>query len=189
MKKFLPLLLFLSFSLFAEEWVKLENCRLIENRYNDGDSFLVESPEPFKSRAVNRFRLYFVDTAETSSNSPFMRKRLDYQAEYWGHDDTARTLETGRRAKLAVREKLHGVFTVYTWGEQAKTKGMPRYFVMVRVGGQWLSEWLVEQGRVRIYGMPTDLPDGTTGEEYIQHLEKLEKTARREKRNAWSISP
>ena len=47
------------------DWVTLENCQLVSNPSNDGDSFHV--------RADNKeyiFRLYFVDAPETDAASP-----------------------------------------------------------------------------------------------------------------------
>ena len=46
-------------------WVALENCRLILNPANDGDSFHVRVNEK-----DYLFRLYFVDAPETDSANP-----------------------------------------------------------------------------------------------------------------------
>jgi hypothetical protein len=49
----------------SKDWIVLENCRLLPNAANDGDSFHV---------SVNgkdyRFRLYFVDAPETDAANP-----------------------------------------------------------------------------------------------------------------------
>jgi hypothetical protein len=59
----------------SEHWVTYENCRLLTNPANDGDSFHV--------RAEGReyiFRLYFVDSPETESSLP---ERIAEQAKYF----------------------------------------------------------------------------------------------------------
>ena len=44
----------------SKDWIVLENCRLITNPANDGDSFHVSAGEK-----EYLFRLYFVDAPET----------------------------------------------------------------------------------------------------------------------------
>lgn len=60
----------------ARAFQRLDNCRFVANRFNDGDSFhvLAESKEWL-------FRLYFVDTPEAETA---YRDRLDEQAAYFG---------------------------------------------------------------------------------------------------------
>lgn len=48
------------------DWQKLEGCQLIQNEWNDGDSFHVRTAEGTEFI----FRLYFVDTPETDSRFP-----------------------------------------------------------------------------------------------------------------------
>src|SRR5215203_6734405 len=58
------------------EWVVLENCRLITNPANDGDSFHASAGDK-----EYLFRLYLVDAPETDALAP---ERLIVQAKYFG---------------------------------------------------------------------------------------------------------
>src|SRR5207249_8387835 len=89
----------------TKDWVVLENCRLITNPANDGDSF--------HASAVAReyiFRLYLVDAPETDEMTP---GRLVQQAKYFGIT-VPQAIEVGRAAKEFTREKLSEPFTVFT---------------------------------------------------------------------------
>jgi len=183
MKRIIFLLCSLSVSAFAE-WTLLENCKLVRSDSNDGDSFLVDCPTECRGESQHRFRLYFVDTAETSSNSDFMKERLQAQADYWDVDPNF-ALRMGLRAQQTVRKLLRGRFTVYTKGEYAPSMGRPRLYAMVRVDDRWLSEILVEEGLVRIYGKGAHLPDRTNANTYRSRLRQLERSAKSEHRNAW----
>ena len=181
------LVFFLFSALFASaaEWTLLENCKLVRSESNDGDSFLVESPVEYRGESKHRVRLYFVDTAETSSNSDFMQDRLKAQAAYWGSNDPDFALKMGMRAKQTVRKLLNQRFDVFTAGEYAPSLGRPRLYAMVKIKDRWLSEILVEQGLVRIYGDGMKLPDGTSAKSYRARLKRLERSAKSLRRNAW----
>jgi endonuclease YncB( thermonuclease family) len=172
----------------SAEWTVLENCRLIESLSNDADSFVAECSEPFRGETQNRFRLYFVDAAETDMNSEFKQKRLAEQADYWGSDDPGFALQTGLRAAQTVKKLLRSRFTVYTQGEYAPTLGAPRYYALIRLQDRWLDEILVEEGLVRIYGKGTDLPDHRDEKSHWNSLHSLERAARARRVNGWSRS-
>ncbi len=184
MKRMLFLLCVSSASVFAG-WTVLEDCRLTENQANDGDSFVVECSQPYRGEKQNRFRLYFVDTAETDSNSDFKKDRLKEQAKYWGSDDPEFALKMGLRAKQTVQRLLCGGFSVYTQGDYAPSMGTPRYYGLIQVKGQWLDEILVEEGLVRIYGKGSDLPDGLDAKDHWRALYTLERAAKFDRRNGW----
>ena len=173
----------------AAEWTTLENCHLIPNQYNDGDSFLVESSTSFRGSKVNRFRLYFVDTAETSADSDFMRKRLADQAAYWGSHDARFAQQMGTLAKQQVNNWLRGGFTIHTRSEKAPGLGRPRYYALVRVGSRWLDELLVSHGLVRVYGKGTDLPDHSRDQTHWARLRLLERAAKSARKNGWKQTP
>jgi hypothetical protein len=167
------------------DWTELTGCRLVENGSNDGDSFLIESPVPYRGETVQRYRLYFVDTAETDSNSPFKLDRLKDQAAYWGSDDPDFALQMGLRAEQTVKKWMRSSFTVYTQGEYAPSLGAPRCYALIRIGDCWLDEMLVEEGLARIFGSGSDLPDGTSADSHRSRLQTLERSARADSRNGW----
>ena len=89
----------------SSKWGTFENCKLIPNPANDGDSFHVRV-----KRKEYIFRLYFVDAPE---NDPGLIDRLDEQAKYFGIT-IAQTLQVGELAKTFTSEKLSHPFTVRT---------------------------------------------------------------------------
>lgn len=177
-----------TFSVSAEEWVELKGCRLVESQSNDADSFVVECEGVYRGETQNRFRLYFVDAAETDLNSDFKKDRLVEQAAYWESTDPDFALKMGLRAEHFVKRLLRGGFSVHTRGDYAPSMGRPRYYAFVRVDGRWLDEILVEQGLVRIYGKGAHLPDQTNANTHRARLRKLERAAKTERRNAWQGS-
>lgn len=184
MKRILLLLCAVSMSVFSD-WTVLKNCHLAESESNDADSFLVECDDGFRGETKNRFRLYFVDAAETDRNSDFKRERLKEQAAYWGSDDPDFALQMGLRASQTVSRMLRKGFTLYTQGEYAPTMGAPRYYALLRVKNQWLDEILVSEGLVRIYGNGSTLPDGSDAKGHWRKLHELERIAKEKKMNGW----
>lgn len=169
----------------AVDWTELKRCRLVESPFNDGDSFMVECAEAYRGGKQNRFRLYFVDTAETDSNSDFKKERLKEQAAYWGSDDLDFALKMGMSAEQTVKKILRSGFTVYARGEYAPTMGRPRYYALIKVNGRWLDEILAEEGLARIYGKGTHLPDRTHANTHWARLRQMERAAKSERRNGW----
>ena len=75
------------------ELTKIENLRLVEGRYGDGDSFHVTDG------ATNyHFRLYLVDTPETEAADPSLARRVREQTRYFGLPGPADTLRLGKIA-------------------------------------------------------------------------------------------
>src|SRR5437762_4984495 len=86
-----------------QDWIVLENCRLIPNPANDGDSFHVSA-----AQKEYIFRLYLVDAPETDALVP---TRLVEQAKYF-QLSVPQTIEVAEVAKEFVRERLTKPFTV-----------------------------------------------------------------------------
>jgi hypothetical protein len=60
----------------SSDWVTLENCRLIPNPANDGDSFHVSA-----DGKEYLFRLYFVDAPETDAANP--ARLIETSETFW----------------------------------------------------------------------------------------------------------
>src|SRR6266571_7639754 len=88
----------------SKDWIVLENCRLISNPANDGDSFHASS-----GAREYIFRLYMVDAPETDAMNP---ARLVEQAKYLAIT-VPQAIEVGQAAKEFTREKLSEPFTVF----------------------------------------------------------------------------
>jgi len=162
------------------QWTEYRNCRLIEHPFNDGDSFHVKAG----NRRHYIFRLYFVDTPERDDS---IAGRLEEQAAYFEIDkQDARRLAL--QAARFTRKFLADGFTVHSMREDARGRSdRKRYFGMVEVDGTWLSEALVREGLARIYGKPTELPDGLSARKYFANLKVAERAAQREEKGGWAM--
>jgi endonuclease YncB( thermonuclease family) len=171
------------------EYEVFAGCSLVENRSNDGDSFLVRFPDGSEKMV----RLYFVDAPESAvrryRNGDTNEKRLDYQARDLGGLTRDETIGIGQEAKGWVKKKLSaGSFTVSTKWQEVFDSG--RYYGLVTVergaGARFLHELLVEEGLARIYTEGAGLPDGTSRMAQEKKLRALEREAKAAGRGAWA---
>jgi endonuclease YncB( thermonuclease family) len=165
----------------ARIWKELEGVYFLTNEANDGDSFHAK-----RNTTEYLFRLYYVDTPESNIRYP---DRVKEQADYFGLSmDEA--VEGAKKASEFTEKLLSDkVFSVFTRYDDARgASKMKRYYAMVRVDGRWLSELLVENGFARVYGVRSELPDGTDTDKYWSRLHKLEKEAQAENRGLWGMA-
>ena len=162
-----------------DKWLTYENCQLLPNAANDGDSFHV--------RAAGKeyiFRLYFVDTPETDASIP---DRLADQAKHFGVT-APQTLQIGVEAERFSRAKLARPFTVVTCKEDARGRSqLPRYFAFIEVNGESLAEDLVANGLARVYGAPAQGPKTSSPALEKQQLLQLESRAKAQKLGGWGV--
>jgi len=163
---------------FAKKWETLEDCKLKNNSFNDGDSFHVSH----KGKEYI-FRLYFVDTPETDSQYP---KRVKEQSKYW-KISKKETIKLGKKAKKITKKLLDKKFTVFTcWKDARGSSKKSRYFAFVKTSSDDdLAELLVSNGVVRIYGMWANHPKGFNSKKMKENLKKLEKNAKKNKIGGW----
>jgi len=163
----------------SKDWVVLENCRLIANLANDGDSFHVSV-----GTKEYLFRLYLVDAPETDEMTP---RRLIEQAKYFSIT-VPQAIEVGRAAKDFTREKLSQPFTVFTRMSDAMGQSrLERFYAFVETKQGDLGEQLVRNGLARSYGFKTAPPGLTSSRIEIEKLQHFEDEAKREKIGAWGM--
>src|SRR2546423_3905131 len=163
-----------------EDWITLENCRLIPNPANDGDSFHVSAGE-----TEYNLRLYLVDAPETDAAEP---ARLIDQAKYF-EVSVPQTIEVAEAAKEFVREKLTEPFTVLTRMTQAGGRSkIGRIYAFVETKEGDLGEQLVRNGLARIYGAKITPPGLSKSRTELDKLQQLEDAAKQEKIGAWGIN-
>lgn len=163
-----------------KDWITLDNCQLVPNKANDGDSFHVRAND-----TEYLVRLYFVDAPETASVGP---ARLIEQAEYFGVS-VPQVIEIGLEAKKFVDARLSEPFTVVTrMAEGLGRSKIQRVYGLVRTKDGDLGEQLVANGLARIHGVHPATPDGSSGQDEIQKLEQLEQASKQKKLGAWAIS-
>jgi DNA uptake protein ComE-like DNA-binding protein/endonuclease YncB( thermonuclease family) len=164
----------------SKDWTVLQNCRLIANPANDGDSFHVSA-----GAHEYIFRLYLVDAPETDEMAP---GRLVEQAKYF-RITVPQAIEIGRAAKEFTRQKLSEPFTVFTHMSDAMGQSrLERFYAYVQTKHGDLGEQLVRNGLARIYGFKAAPPRFRNSRVEIAKLEQLEDEARQEKIGAWSIN-
>ena len=164
----------------SKDWTVLENCRLIVNSANDGDSFHV-------SAGTNEyiFRLYLVDAPETDEMTP---GRLVAQAKYFGITEP-QAIEVGRAAKEFTREKLSAPFTVFTRMSDAMGQSrLERFYAFVQTKEGDLGEQLVRNGLARNYGFKAVPPGLRNSRAEMEKLQQLENQARQEKIGGWGVN-
>jgi len=164
----------------SKDWIVLENCRLIVNPANDGDSFHASAGEK-----EYLFRLYMVDAPETDEIKP---GRLVEQAKYFAMT-VPQAIEVGRAAKEFAREKLSEPFTVFTRMSDAMgSSNIERVYAFVQTKDGDLGEQLVRNGLARNHGRkaaPPGLKDSRSG---IKKLQQFEDEARQQKIGGWGVN-
>jgi DNA uptake protein ComE-like DNA-binding protein len=163
-----------------KEWITLDNCQLIPNKANDGDSFHVRAND-----TEYLVRLYFVDAPETAGISA---ARLIEQAEYFGVS-VPQVIEIGLDAKKFVDAKLSEPFTVVTRlaGGLGRSK-VQRIYGFVRTKEGDLGEQLIANGLARIHGTTAAVPGGSTSADEREKLAQLENEAKRQKVGGWGMT-
>ena len=163
----------------SKDWIVLENCRLIENPANDGDSFHASA-----GAKEYIFRLYLVDAPETDEMTP---GRLVEQAKYFGIS-VPQAIEVGQAAKEFTREKLSEPFTVFTRMSDAVGRSkLERFYAFVQSKEGDLGEQLVRNGLARIYGYKAAPPGLRNSRVEMEKLQEFENEARLEKIGGWGI--
>src|SRR5438552_2195048 len=163
-----------------DDWMVLENCRLIPNPANDGDSFHVSA-----GAKEYIFRLYLVDAPETDEMTP---RRLVEQAKYFGIT-VPQAIEAGRGAKEFTREKLSEPFTVFTRMSDAMGQSkIERFYAFVKTRDGDLGEQWSRNGLARNYGYKAVPPGLKSVRAELAKLQQLENQARQEKIGAWGIN-
>jgi endonuclease YncB( thermonuclease family) len=164
----------------SKDWITLDNCQLVPNKGNDGDSFHVRAND-----TEYLVRLYFVDAPETASVGP---ERLIEQAEYFGVS-VPQVIEIGLDAKKFVDAKLSEPFTVVTrMAEGLGRSKIQRIYGLVRTKDGDLGEQLIANGLARIHGTTAAPPGGSTSGDEREKLAQLENEAKRRQVGGWGMT-
>ena len=158
-------------------WEKLENCTLMEDRGNDGDSFILRH-----GGESHTIRLYFADCPEKYLSN-LNAQRVSQQAAHFGISSDA-AVAAGLGAKEFSLALLHaGPVTMETRWEEVYDSG--RYYAFVTVGGKDLAELLVSKGLARVHTKGASRPGGASERSKKDDLLKMEQSARSRRLGAW----
>src|SRR2546428_1371773 len=164
----------------SKDWIVLNNCRLITNPANDGDSFHASA-----GAQEYIFRLYLVDAPETDALAP---GRLVEQAKYFGVT-VPQVIEVGQAAKEFTRQKLSEPFTVFTHLSDAMGRSkLERFYAFVQTKDGDLGEQLVRNGLARNYGFKAVPPGLKSSRQEVEKLQQFEDEAKREKIGGWGVN-
>lgn len=164
----------------------LERCRLVDDRSNDGDSFVIDQGNGEEIT----LRLYFVDSPEKYRHPRgYNEERIADQGAYFGGLGADETVAVGQEARdFAIGLLERGGFRVFTRWEPVYDSERIYGFVEFTEGphkGRFLSELLVENGLARIHTKGVDAPGGIRREAFEARLRALEAEARRSGQGAW----
>lgn len=163
----------------GNSWQTLKNCRLVEDKGNDGDSFRV-----LHKNKEYVFRLYMVDCPETKYD---YNERILKQMQYFNQSHQE-IVQVGEIAKELAKTLLKKPFTVYTRGEDAMgSKGNTRIYGFVVIStGKDLGEILLKEGLARSFGKA---PSGPTINPRVRtNYDSAQKQAQRKRHGAWTKS-
>jgi endonuclease YncB( thermonuclease family) len=166
----------------AGGWEKLDGCRLVDDRANDGDSFRVSHGS--KTFTV---RLYFVDCPEKEWRRD-NEDRLRDQSKYFGLPDLQRTVEIGLSAREFTLHRLRKPFTVVTKWEHVFDSMRVYGFVLASpddTAPPDLAAALVDRGLARIHTKGSSFPGGGSERETLAQLRERERAARSGEAGAW----
>ncbi len=159
-------------------WEKFENCTLMDDRGNDGDSFILRH-----GGESHTFRLYFADCPE-KYRSNLNAERLSQQAAHFGGISVESAVATGQEAREVSLDLLRaGPITMETRWEEVYDSG--RYYAFVRVGGKDLAELLISKGLARVHTAGAVRPGVASERPLRDSLFKLEQSARSRRLGAW----
>ena len=165
----------------TKKWNAFPDCALIDQKYNDGDSFRAKV-----NGNEHVLRLSFIDCPE--SDTRFADRNAE-QAEYFGILP-AEIPEWGKAATAKVAELLAKPFTVHTrWAIAQGSSGLPRFYAVVKgADGKDLGETLLSLGLARVKGLNMKPPTGESVADYQAKLKKLETEAKTQRVGIWSKS-
>lgn len=167
-----------------------ENCALVEDRSNDGDSFRVILP----GGRSEIFRLYFVDSPEsafkTYAGGRDNHGRIADQARDLGAINSRQAVSLGREAKnFSLATLSASPFTLFTEWDSPFKDGRYHAFILLNQNPQprFLHELLVEKGLARIHTKGAPLPGGTSISAQKARLLELERSAKAARLGAWAF--
>jgi endonuclease YncB( thermonuclease family) len=182
--RFLLVLLFFAFSPAGAEppraWEQWDDCRLVADRFFDGDSFQVQH-----GKSISVLRLYSADAPETDDG---YGTRISEQAAYFGVTN-AEVLRGGAVAKEFAAKFLATPFRVITRRKTAPgASRAERFYAIIERDGVRLDAALIQAGLARATTEAADFPDAPAGHTRLTELRALEQKAAFDRKGLWATS-
>jgi endonuclease YncB( thermonuclease family) len=161
-------------------WETWEGCRLVADRFFDGDSFQVQH-----GKSVVVLRLYSADAPETDDG---YGARIAEQATYFGVTN-AEVLRGGATAKEFTAKFLSAPFRVITRQKLAPgASRSERIYAIVERDGVRLDGALIQAGLARPTTEAADFPNAEAGHRRLLELRALEQKAAFDRKGLWAAS-
>jgi endonuclease YncB( thermonuclease family) len=162
-------------------WEELRGCTLVEDRGNDGDSFVVRH-----QGKDHTLRLYFADCPEKYRHQ-YNGGRIAEQGRYFDGLTGEETVGVGEDARDFTLSVLRPrPFTVLTRWEPVFDS--QRFYAFVTLAqGEDLAELLVARGLARIHTKGENRPGGAAASTEKQRLQSVERKAKAANVGAWAI--
>lgn len=162
------------------QWETWDGCRLVADRFFDGDSFQVRH-----GKAIFVLRLYAADAPETDAAYP---ARVGEQAAHFGVTN-AEVLRGGAAARELTATFLATPFRVITRRKIAPgASRTARYYAIVERGGQRLDTALIQAGLARATTEMADYPNAESAAARLAELRALEQRAAFDRKGLWARS-
>lgn len=169
------------------EFTVFEKIRPVEHEDNLGHRFVIADEQHSVRHTLN---LYFVESPplELDETTELTLARL---ASYFGDAPLDKLTEIGKTAQAFTQKQLTRSFRIATLYEPSKQRPGIYGFVLLRKDDgseEYLCEKLVSEGLAAIRPEGSYLPYGEPQDKYRQHLVRLEKKAKAEKKGVWAFS-
>lgn len=162
----------------SARWETLTGCTLVEDKGNDGDSFILRH-----NGNDYHFRLYYADCPEKYRHQ-YNGDRIAEQGRYFGGLSETQVTASGLDAREFTLSLLRkGPVTAVTRWEHVYTP--ERRYAFVSAGGQDLAEALIRQGLARMHTKGANQPGAVSGSQEKERLRALEREAKSRRLGAW----
>jgi len=176
----------------AEPLVALRGCKFIPTEWADGDSFEIQAPDG----THHTIRLYGADCVEWHVTDENDARRLREQRRYFGIAEYGGSPQTsidaakaaGKSAAEETARALARPFTVHTAFADARGDGKHKriYAFVTTADGKDLTEYLVQMGLARAFGVYRETPTAKSAKDYQEILRDAELVAAKAGAGAWA---
>lgn len=176
----------------AEPLVMLQDCKFIQTEWADGDSFEIQAADG----THHTIRLYGADCIERHVNDENDARRLREQRRYFGIAEFGGSPQAsidaakaaGKSAAEETARALSRPFTVHTAFADARGDGKHKriYAFVTTADGKDLTEYLVQMGLARAFGVYRETPTAKSAKDYQENLRDAELIASKAGAGAWA---
>jgi competence protein ComEA len=177
---------------YAQVLTRLQQCKLVETEWSDGDSFQIQTADG----QTQTLRLYGADCIEWHVNDDTDARRLRAQRRYFGLSESGGSpqasiqvaKEFGGAAAKEVASALRKPFQVDTAFADARGDGKYKrvYAFVTTADGEDLAERLIRLGLARAFGVYRETPTARSANDYRAFLQDVELQSAKRGAGIWA---